>query len=102
MDALVEVGLTERIEAELPVNVNQMRRLHPVADGKRNLFQDVAPRAAGSKLLFGMPKDWYMSYTDSLICWLMAVVLIVLLMAFGHKLRAGAGSAARRGGRGES
>jgi membrane protease YdiL (CAAX protease family) len=50
-----------------------------------SLLDDVAGR---SKLLFGVAKDWYMSYTDSLICWLMAVVLIVLLMVFGRKLRA--------------
>ena len=63
------------------------------------LFDDVAGR---SKLLFGVPRDWFMSYTDSLICWLMAVVLIVLLIAFGGKLRAHAAQGARANARGKS
>ncbi|MBN1917554.1 MAG: CPBP family intramembrane metalloprotease [Verrucomicrobia bacterium] len=65
----------------------------------KHVFSDVAGR---SELLFGIPKDWFMSYTDSLICWLVAVVLIVLLIVLGTKLRAGGGSSARTGGRGES
>ena len=55
------------------------------------LFHNVAERSKLSKLFFGVPKDWYMSYTDSLITWLVAVVLIVLLSMYAKKppLRAG-------------
>ncbi len=50
------------------------------------LFHDVAGR---SKLLFGVARDWYMSYTDSLICWLATAVLIVLLAVFAGRPRRG-------------
>jgi len=56
-------------------------------DGK--LFHEVAGR---SKLLFGVSKHWYMSYTDSLLCWIATAALIVLLILFGGKLRGRSGS----------
>jgi len=57
-----------------------------VAVGKLDgsLFNDVAGR---SKLLFGVPHDWYMSYTDSLVCWLATLAFTVLLAVFAGKLR---------------
>jgi membrane protease YdiL (CAAX protease family) len=50
-----------------------------------SLFKPVETKL---RLLFGVARDWQMSYTDSLVCWLVAVVLIVLLIVFGAKLRA--------------
>jgi membrane protease YdiL (CAAX protease family) len=50
-----------------------------------SLFKPVETKL---RLLFGVAKDWQMSYTDSLVCWFVAVVLIVLLMVFGARLRA--------------
>jgi membrane protease YdiL (CAAX protease family) len=58
-----------------------------------SLFTDVAGR---SRLLFGVPHDWYMSYTDSLVCWLVTALLVVLLILFASKLRAGSGSGGAR------
>jgi membrane protease YdiL (CAAX protease family) len=58
-----------------------------------SLFDEVAGR---SELLFGVPHDWYMSYTDSLVCWLVTAVLVVLLMLFASKLRARTGTKENR------
>jgi membrane protease YdiL (CAAX protease family) len=57
------------------------------------LFTDVAGR---SKLLFGVARDWYMSYTDSLICWLATAALIVLLMVFAGRPRRGSTDRGKR------
>ncbi len=66
-----------------------------VAVGKLDgsFFEEVAGR---STLLFGVPHDWYMSYTDSLVCWLVTVLLVVLLMLFASRLKAPSGSGGKR------
>ncbi len=58
-----------------------------------SLFDEVAGR---SRLLFGVPHHWYMSYTDSLICWLVTAVLVVLLIAFAAKLRPRSGTGGKQ------
>jgi membrane protease YdiL (CAAX protease family) len=66
-----------------------------VAVGKLDgqLFRDVAGR---SKLLFGVPHDCYLSYADSLVCWLATAAFTVLLLAFAGTLRPRASSGGKR------
>ena len=58
-----------------------------------HVFHDVAGR---SKLLFGVAKDWYMSYTDSLVTWLVTLVLIVLLYMYAKKPRVRSDTSGKR------